>query len=85
VRDKMTTHLEELYAAEQKKLEAQDKKMIEAGYRCKITYWVHPLYGGDDYCVDAYFKEIPSKEYIEKKLLRNSAIKNDYKIVAIGL
>ena len=59
-------------------------KKKRARWNWKLTAWVHPDMGGDDYLIEYEFEIKPTKEEI-KKLLRkhSSAATNDYRLEPI--
>jgi len=59
-----------------------NKEMKAKGYRYRIDYWIHHYSGGDDTLKTAFFMEKPTDEDIEE-LLKDSAIKNDFKITKL--
>ena len=71
-------------AKEDKRLIAYDNKMKAKGYKFKVTAWIHPKRGGDDYQIDYYFMEQPTDEVVQKLLAKKSSITNDYTIKSMA-
>lgn len=70
---------------EKKKLARRDKSMLVKGYQYRVTAWIHPAAGGDDYMVDIYFAEKPTPKAIKKHLANaGSCVFDDYTITLLG-
>lgn len=78
-----TDNFDELLKIEQAK---EDKRMLRVdvkqkakGFTHKVSGWVHPKNGGDDYQIDLYSKGKQSKEEIVSFFKRRSKVTNDWK------
>ena len=68
--------------AERKEIAARDRARKKSGDKVRISAWVHPANGGDDYQVDWYCKSYPSPEQVRGLLLEmNSRVCDDYQII----
>lgn len=68
--------------AERKIIATRDRARKKSGDTVRISAWVHPANGGDDYQVDWYFKSHPSPEQVRRLLLKmNSRVCDDYQII----
>jgi len=69
--------------AEKQELAARDSRMKRKGFGFRVTAWIHPEDGGDDYQVDRYFSVRPTPKQIGR-LLRDegSDCLDDYTIIA---
>jgi hypothetical protein len=70
--------------AERQEIEERDRRMKAAGMRFRVSAWVHPESGGDDYQMDCYFAATPTDEQI-RGLLRGkgSRVLDDYRLVTL--
>lgn len=78
--------LDQTFAAEQKKeakkVVRRDARQKKLGMTHRVTAWIHPKAGGDDYQVDIYAKGEPTKAEIQSLLRKQgSAVLTDYQIV----
>ena len=55
-------------AAEQSGLAKRDASYLAAGFTHRVTVWVHPHQGGDDFLSDLYFREKPTPEMIRAEI-----------------
>lgn len=70
---------------ERRRVARQDARMVKKGYTHRISAWVHPAGGGDDYLVDFYCKGEPTKEDVAKLLRKNgSRVLDDYGVEALA-
>lgn len=70
--------------AERKEIAARDRARKKSGDMVRISAWVHPENGGDDYQVDWYCKSYPSPEQVRCLLLgMNSRVCDDYQIISL--
>jgi hypothetical protein len=70
--------------AERQETAARDLGMKKKGMRVRVSAWVHPEEGGDDYQVDWYFANPPTAALIGTLLREEgSAIMDDYRIVTL--
>jgi hypothetical protein len=68
--------------AERKIIATRDLAGKKAGDTVRISAWVHPAGGGDDYQIDWYCKSYPSPEQVRCLLLgMNSRVCDDYQII----
>jgi hypothetical protein len=68
--------------AERKIIATRDRARKKSGDIVRISAWVHPANGGDDYQVDWYCKSYPSPEQVRCLLLEmNSRVCDDYQII----
>jgi len=66
-----------------KKEDAQEEKQYaKQGYKYVVDYWIHPASGASDKMGRTYFRNKPTEADIQK-LLKNSVVKNDYKVKRI--
>lgn len=77
------------YEASRKKeaaaLARRDRNRAKQGYTHRVTAWVHPSKGGDDYMVDIYSLGKPSKALITSELRKmGSRVLDDYTIVELS-
>jgi hypothetical protein len=70
--------------AERRELAERDRRRKAEGMAYRVSAWVHPEAGGDDYPVDWYFAAAPTDEQV-RILLREagSAVLGDYQIIAL--
>lgn len=69
---------------ERKSLERQDARMLKKGYTHRVSAWVHPSGGGDDYLLDFYSKGEPTKEDVRRLLQKKgSRVFDDYGVVKL--
>lgn len=76
------------YEAAKKKEEAaikrRDARQKKAGFTHRVSAWIHPAAGGDDYQVDIYWKGEPTKAEIQVELKKQgSRVQTDHTIVAL--
>ncbi len=70
--------------AEQQAMVARDRRMKRKGMVVRVTAWVHPEGGGDDYLVDWYLDWQPTHEQVAVQLREEgSIILDDYQIVPL--
>ncbi len=70
--------------AERKAIAARDRRMKRSGHAVRVTAWVHPVQGGDDYQVDWYFETRPTHAQIRRLLHEmRSRVCDDYQIIAL--
>ena len=79
-----TKDLADYHTADSSTLDDYDRKMIAQGFVWKASLWIHPKQGGDDYQKDIYFQRQPTNREIKGKL-RNSAIKDNYRVLKLGV
>lgn len=73
-----------LQKEEATKLLRRDKRHLKLGYTHRITAWIHPAAGGDDYQIDAYSQGEPSKASIKAMLRkRGSRVLDDYQVFSL--
>ena len=66
------------------RIAANDRNMKDTGMAFRVTAWVHPLDGGDDYQVDWYFPSRPAKSQIQRLLRKKgSDVTHDFQILAL--
>lgn len=83
--EKLNAEFEVERKKEEKKIARQDKKMREKGFTHKVSAWIHPSGGGDDYQMDIYWKGEPSAAEINAELKKSkSRVLDDYRIVSLG-
>jgi hypothetical protein len=71
-------------AKDARALARRDAKHKTKGYSYRVTAWVHPSEGGDDYMIDIYMVRKPRAEAIRAILKRKrSRVLNDYSIVTL--
>jgi hypothetical protein len=70
--------------AERQEVAARDHLMRRRGMVVRVSAWVHPQGGGDDYQVDWYLAARPTPERV-KDLLRNEGSRrlDDYEIITL--
>ena len=70
--------------AEKRKIANRDRRMKQKGMAIRLTAWVHPKDGGDDYQVDWYLNAPPTRKQAAN-LLRDqgSSCLSDYKITIL--
>jgi len=70
--------------AEQRKIAARDRRMKRKGMVVRISGWVHPQGGGDDYQVDWYLNAAPTPDQVRKLLSeQGSSVLDDYQIIEL--
>jgi antirestriction protein ArdC len=70
--------------AEQRRMAERDARMKRKGMTVRVTAWIHPADGGDDYQADWYFKTRPTTRMVETLLRRKrSACLDDYQIIIL--
>ncbi|MCK9987743.1 MAG: hypothetical protein AzoDbin1_04215 [Azoarcus sp.] len=71
-------------AKEEQKLKRRDAAKKRQGFTHRVTAWVHPEAGGDDYMVDLYCKGKPSAAQIKAELKKSgSRVLDDYQILEL--
>jgi hypothetical protein len=76
--------LEKEQEVERKEIAARDLRWKDKGFAVRVTAWVHPEEGGDDYQMDCYFKEKPLPEQVRLLLLEHgSEILSDFQIIEL--
>lgn len=77
--------LNKLFEKDRKKEEAKLAKRIERykqrGFTHLVSAWVHPLAGGDDHQIEAWFNGEPSKEEVRDMLRRQGSCELDDYVV----
>jgi hypothetical protein len=70
--------------AERHELAERDRRKKGEGMAYRVSAWVHPEAGGDDYLVDWYFAAAPTDVQV-RILLREagSAVLGDYRVIAL--
>lgn len=69
---------------ENRALARKDAAMAKKGYTHRVSAWVHPARGGDDYLIDFYSKKLPTPCEIEALLRKEGSRRlDDYGIVAL--
>lgn len=63
--------------AEKQELAARDAREKATGMTVRITAWIHPHSGGDDYLVDWYFAEQPTPSQIRSLLREQGSMELD--------
>ena len=71
-------------AKEEKRLVARDKRMVAKGMKFRVTAWVHPKRGGDDYQVDVFYSTKPSDAEVRTMLATRSSVVDDFKIIDLS-
>lgn len=71
-------------AKEDKRLKARDKRMFAKGMKFRVTAWVHPKRGGDDYQVDIFYPTKPSDAEIRSTLSSRSSVVDDFQIIDLA-
>lgn len=80
----LRAELAEAQKAEQRALAARDRRMKREGMAVRVTAWIHPEAGGDDYEIDWYFKTRPTRKQVADLLRqRGSACLDDYQIIPL--
>jgi hypothetical protein len=71
-------------AAERKQLTACDRRMKRKGMVVRVSAWVHPQGGGDDYQVDWYVNALPSAKQVRAVLRQQRSSRvDDYDIITL--
>jgi len=69
---------------ELKRLTERDRQMNRKGKKYRVTAWIHPVDGGDDYQVDWYFETRPTRKQIRSLVhAKRSSVADDFQVVAI--
>jgi hypothetical protein len=73
-----------LAEVERQRLAERDRRLKAKGMTVRVTAWVHPAAGGDDYQADWYFEARPTPGQI-RSLLRDegSSVLDDFEIVTL--
>jgi hypothetical protein len=80
----LQAELEKELEAVRRQIAARDLRMKNKGFTARVTAWVHPEEGGDDYQMDWYFKQRPLPEQIQLLLLEvGSEILDDFEIIKL--
>jgi len=70
--------------AEKRKIANRDRRMKRQGMSVRVSAWMHPQDGGDDYQVDWYFNAQPTPEQAAHMLRdQGSNRKYDYQIIVL--
>jgi hypothetical protein len=70
--------------AERRRLARRDRRMKAKGMSVRVTAWVHPVTGGDDYQADWYFAARPTPAQIRSLLLdKGSSVLDDFQVVTL--
>jgi hypothetical protein len=73
--------IEENEARREKERITRETKLFADGFRWKLTAWIHPEAGGDDYMLVQYSTHRPSDAKVKTMLKRRrSAVLDDYRI-----
>lgn len=69
---------------EKRRLANRDRRMKAKGMTVRVSAWIHPDAGGDDYQTDWYFAARPTQAHI-RQLLRDegSSIGDDFQIITL--
>lgn len=83
-----TARLNAEWAAEEKTerraIATRDRRMKRDGMAVRVTAWVHPKNGGDDYQVDWYLDAHPTRENVRDLLRKQgSDCLDDYQIITL--
>lgn len=71
-------------AAEREALAERDIKARAAGMKVRVSAWIHPESGGDDYQMDWYLNALPTLKHIESMIRREgSMVVDDYTIIEL--
>jgi hypothetical protein len=74
----------EAVEAEQRQLAARDRRMKRKGMKVRVSAWVHPAAGGDDYQADWYFAVRPTPAQVQALLRQEgSSILDDFQIIVL--
>lgn len=77
-------NINELLKQEQQQLREQDRQRAGEGYRYRATIWIHPIVGGDDYQIDVYSSDYPTKNILAPYLKDSApAMRDDYKVYTL--
>jgi hypothetical protein len=70
--------------AEKQRLANRYRRLKAKGMNVRVSAWIHPVDGGDDYQADWYFAAQPTPTRL-RKLLREegSSVLNDFQIVTL--
>jgi hypothetical protein len=74
----------ELEEKDRQRVLKEDSRQKEKGAASKIVAWIHLAKGGDDRCIDVYYKTKPSDAEIQAYLRgKGSSIDTDYQLVSL--
>lgn len=78
----LNAELAKAQESERREIQARDQRMKKQGMAVRVSAWVHPSSGGDDYQIDCYLEVRPSPGKI-REMLRDegSSVLDDYQIV----
>ncbi len=69
---------------EKRRVANRDRRMKARGMKVRVSAWIHPAVGGDDYQADWYFADQPTPAGIRKLLQEEgSSILNDFQIITL--
>lgn len=69
---------------DRKALARRDANMLKKGYTHRVTAWVHPSRGGDDFMIDFYGKSEPTPAEVKRLLQKEgSRVFDDYTVVKL--
>jgi hypothetical protein len=67
---------------EQEEIAASDRRMKQQGMAVRVSGWVHPQHGGDDYQADGYLDAFPTADPVKQVLrVHGSSHLDDYQII----
>lgn len=70
--------------AEQQELADRDRRMKQEGMKVRVSAWVHPEEGGDDYPLDWYLETQPTPEQVREMLRdQHSGLLDDFQIITL--
>jgi hypothetical protein len=69
---------------QQRKIASRDRRMKRKGMAARVTAWVHPQDGGDDYQVDWYLSAPPTPKQVGDMLSKQGSCRlDDYQIIIL--
>lgn len=80
--DELNAEFTKAEESERRELLTRDQRMKEQGMAVRVSAWIHPKTGGDDYQIDWYLEAPPAPQKI-RGMLRDegSSVLDDYQIV----
>lgn len=80
----LNAELAKALESERRELLARDQRMKAQGMAVRVSAWVHPSSGGDDYQIDWYLEAPPTPRQIRDTLRdEGSSVLDDYQIVTL--
>lgn len=82
--DDLNKEFQKVHEKERQKLAKLDAKRKAEGFTHRVSAWIHPSQGGDDYQVEIWFKrDPPQKEITDFLRKKKSSVLDDYQVLTL--